>query len=293
MGLSIHIDRGGTFTDAIATFAGETKEPIIVKLLSEDPHNYKDASLEAIRRILEQVQGKRLAREDKLDTSAIDTIRCGTTVATNSLLERKGEPCALVTTKGFKDCLIIGNQTRPSIFDLAVHKPEVLYTRVLEVDERVTLEDYAEDPEHHRTRVEEGDEDICMGRSGEPVRILKRPDRRIIETDLREIFENGIKSVAVCLAHSYTFPDHEQVIGEVARSIGFSHISLSSELMPMIKFVPRANSATADAYLSPVVRRYISGFESGFEGGLGSESSRKGQGARCEFMQRFVCRSTS
>ena len=125
------------------------------------------------------------------------------------------------------------------------------------------------------------------GLSGEAVRILVRPTEGPIRKDLQRLYNEGFQSIAVCLMHSYTFPDHEQLIGKIAEEIGFSHISLSSQLMPMIKLVPRATSAAADAYLTPEIKRYISGFEKGFAGGLGRESVRKGggKGARCEFMQ--------
>jgi len=230
----------------------------------------------------------------------------GTTVATNALLERKGERCALVATKGFKDCLVIGivwiciyrwifvnaylgNQSRPKIFDLAIHKPDVLYQTVLEIDERVTLEDYAEHPERKTTDISKAnDPNLVRGLSGEAVRILQRPDEARIRDDLQKLYEEGYRSIAVCLMHSYTYPNHEDLVGNIARDIGFTHISLSSELMPMIKLVPRATSATADAYLTPEIRRYIDGFSKGFSGGLGAESAKheEGQkGARCEFMQ--------
>lgn len=213
----------------------------------------------------------------------------GTTVATNALLERKGEKCALITTKGFQDCLIIGNQSRPKIFDLAIRKPDVLYQAVVEIAERVTLEDYAEDP--HRTNTDPttaSDPSLVRGLSGEAVRIFSRPNEPAVRRDLQKLYDDGFRSIAVCLMHSYTFPDHENLVGKIASEIGFTHISLSSQLMPMIKLVPRATSATADAYLTPEIRRYISGFSSGFRGGLGSESVKKepgSRGARCEFMQ--------
>ena len=213
----------------------------------------------------------------------------GTTVATNALLERKGEKCALITTKGFKDCLIIGNQTRPKIFDLAIRRPEVLYQTVLEIDERVTLEDYAEHPERFTTDLAANDDpDLVHGLSGEVVRILERPDEATIRAGLQRIYDDGFRAVAVCLMHSYTFPAHELLVGKIAQELGFTHVSLSSQLMPMIKLVPRATSATADAYLTPEIRRYIDGFSKGFLGGLGAESVKhhgEGKAARCEFMQ--------
>lgn len=128
------------------------EDDVIIKLLSEDPSNYSDAPLEGIRRLLSRFTGQEIPRGEPLDTSKIESIRMGTTVATNALLERKGERIAMVVTEGFKDVLEIGNQSRPKIFDLAIRKPDVLYEKVVEIDERVTLEDYAEDPERGETR---------------------------------------------------------------------------------------------------------------------------------------------
>lgn len=291
-GVRIAIDRGGTFTDCVGEHNGEE---IIIKLLSEDPANYKDAPLEGIRRIMSHFLGRDIPRGEPLDTSEIDSIRMGTTVATNALLERKGEKIALVVTEGFKDCLTIGNQTRPKIFDLAIRKPDVLYEKVVEIGERVTLEDYAEDPSRTVTEAEaqvgtkeaEG-KHLVRGLSGETVRILKRAEEQEIRKKLQEVYNEGIRSIAVCLLHGYTFPDHEALIGRIAKEVGFGHISLSHELMPMIKLVSRATSVCADAYLTPAIRKYIDGFQSGFEGGLGTRSVQKEQGAkgaRCEFMQ--------
>ena len=271
------------------------KDDIVIKLLSEDPSNYDDAPQEGIRRLLSRFQGKEIPRGENLDTSEIDTIRMGTTVATNALLQRKGEKMALVVTKGFKDCLEIGNQSRPRIFDLAVRKPEVLHQRVIEIDERVTLEDYAEDPERHTTKVEgrgntlqDSQSDLVRGLSSEAVRILKRPLEETIRSQLRALYDEGFRSIAVCLMHGYTFTHHESLVGRLAHDIGFTHVSLSHELMPMIKLVPRATSACADAYLTPTIRKYIAGFQAGFEGGLGTQSVQEeagGKGARFEFMQ--------
>ncbi|KAI0601260.1 5-oxoprolinase [Biscogniauxia sp. FL1348] len=291
-GVRIAIDRGGTFTDCVGTLNGED---VVIKLLSEDPANYEDAPLEGIRRIMSHFQGRDIPRGEALDTSKIDSIRMGTTVATNALLERKGEKIALVVTKGFRDCLVIGNQSRPKIFDLAIKKPDVLYEEVVEVDERVTLEDYAEDPERSITKAEAkagtaaaAKADLVMGLSGEAVRILQRPEESGIKEQLKRIYDKGIRSIAVCLMHGYTFPDHEALIGRIAAEVGFQHISLSHELMPMIKLVSRATSVCADAYLTPAIKKYITGFQKGFAGGLGTQSvlhEEGSRGARCEFMQ--------
>lgn len=291
-GIRIAIDRGGTFTDCVGTLNGED---IVIKLLSEDPANYEDAPLEGIRRIMSHFTKRDIPRGEPLDTSQIESIRMGTTVATNALLERKGEKIAMVVTKGFRDCLAIGNQSRPKIFDLAIKKPDVLYEEVVEIDERVTLEDYAEDPERHVTQAaaRAGDEgaksaELVMGLSGETVRVLHRPEEQGIRQQLQQVFDKGIRSIAVCLMHGYTFPDHEALVGRIAKEIGFQHISLSHELMPMIKLVSRATSVCADAYLTPAIKKYISGFQKGFAGGLGTRSvlhEAGSRGARCEFMQ--------
>lgn len=265
----------------------------MIKLLSEDPQNYDDAPLEGIRRLLSKFTGREIPRGEPLDTSKIESIRMGTTVATNALLERKGQDIAMVVTKGFKDCLEIGNQSRPNIFDLAIRKPDVLYKHVVEIDERVTLEDYAEDPERQNTKAELRDKaapnaELVQGTSGETVRILTRPSEDTVRKQLQEILSSGLKSIAVCLMHSYTYPDHEALVGKIAREMGFEHVSLSHELMPMIKLVPRSTSACADAYLTPAIKKYIAGFEKGFEGGLGTASVKEEsgkKGARCEFMQ--------
>ena len=266
------------------------EDDVIIKLLSEDPSNYNDAPQEGIRRLLSRFIGNEIPRGQPLDTTKIESIRMGTTVATNALLERKGERIAMVVTKGFKDCLEIGNQSRPQIFDLAIHKPEVLYEKVIEIDERVTLEDYAEDPERYVTKMNEDSrkDDLVRGVSSEAIRVLKRPSAEVVKHQLQELYDSGFRSIAVCLVHGYTFPDHEALIGKLANEIGFQHVSLSHELMPMIKLVPRATSACADAYLTPAIKKYIAGFQAGFEGGLGTQSVKKeegSRGARCEFMQ--------
>ncbi|KAI9732857.1 MAG: hypothetical protein M1834_003796 [Cirrosporium novae-zelandiae] len=293
-GIRIAIDRGGTFTDCVGNpGTGKMEDDVIIKLLSEDPSNYKDAPLEGIRRLLSKFTDREIPRGEPLDTSKIESIRMGTTVATNALLERKGEKIALVVTKGFKDCLEIGNQSRPKIFELAIRKPDVLYQKVVEIDERVTLEDYAEDPERIITKTQPRSEsvegaELVRGLSSEAVRILERPSEQKVRSQLQGLYDEGFRSIAVCLMHSYTFPDHEAMVGRLADEIGFNHVSLSSELMPMIKLVPRATSACADAYLTPAIKKYITGFEAGFEGGLGTESVKKeagAKGSRCEFMQ--------
>lgn len=268
------IDRGGTFTDCVGVFpVGPSKDnpsgerTLVIKLLSEDPEHYEDAPREGIRRILEEATGQPHPRDKPLDTSNLESIRMGTTVATNALLERNGEPCALVTTKGFGDLLKIGNQARPKIFDLAVAKPDVVYQQAVEIDERVTLEGYTMDSKPAPAKNPEG-KTVVVGRSGERVEILEVPDWEKVRRKLQSVYDSGIRSVAVCLMHAYTFAAHEEEVGRLAADIGFTHVTLSSRLVPMIKIVPRAHSATADAYLTPVTRQYVDGFTSGFAAGI-------------------------
>ncbi|KAJ1666966.1 hypothetical protein IW140_004777 [Coemansia sp. RSA 1813] len=272
--IRVCIDRGGTFSDCVGVFPVEPsaefpsgERTVVVKLLSEDPEHYPDAPREGIRRILEIATGKPHPRSQPLDTDNIKFIRMGTTVATNALLERKGEPCALVITKGFHDLLKIGNQTRPRIFDLSIAKPDVLYKEVVPVDERVTLVGYTMNPRQDGTSDKQSKAAV-LGKSGEYVDVLSVPDWDAVRHDLQKVYDSGIRSVSVCLMHSYTFTAHEEAVGRIARDIGFTHITLSADLVPMIKIVPRAHSATADAYLTPVIRRYVDGFSSGFDRGI-------------------------
>ncbi|KAG8713991.1 hypothetical protein FRC11_010258 [Ceratobasidium sp. 423] len=281
----------------------DEREEIVVKLLSQDPNNYRDAPTEGIRRVLEKVLGKSLPRGEKLNTDKIDFIRLSTTVATNALLERKGQKHALVITKGFKDLLTIGNQSRPKIFDLNIRRPSPLFTDVLEVDERVTIVGYTSDPKaaEHAIKFDEngkitkeytglgreekgqadGPGEIVRGLSGEAIRIIRKPDENQVKSDLQKLREQGYTSLAICLVHSYTYPEHELVVGKIANSLGFTHISISSQLMPMIKLVPRGMSATADAYLTPILYQYLDGFFSGFDEQLKSGGVGK---PRVEFM---------
>lgn len=250
-----------------------------MKLLSQDPGNYADAPTEGIRRVLESITGTKIPRKTTLDTSKIENIRLSTTVATNALLERKGEKHALLITKGFKDLLLIGNQSRPKIFDLNIRRPAPLYSTVLEVDERVTLLGYTSDPtgESLKISTDESRTDIVKGLSGETVQIMQKPNLGTIRKDLQKLYDDGFRSMAVVFIHSYTFPTHEQAVADIAKDIGFSHISCSSSLLPMIKVLPRGTSATADAYLTPVLRAYLDGFFKGFDQSLRSSG-------RVEFM---------
>ena len=168
--IRIAIDRGGTFTDCLGIVPGQPD--ILVKLLSNDPTNYADAPTEGIRRILEVATGDAIPRGHKIDTRGIESIKMGTTVATNALLERSSTPCALVVTRGFKDLLRIGDQTRPKLFDLNIRRPETLFRDVLEVDERVTLHDSSEDA----TSLNDPERDslgLRKGVGGEAIRVLQ------------------------------------------------------------------------------------------------------------------------
>lgn len=262
--IRIAIDSGGTFTDCIGSKGTQClDDDVVIKLLSVDPNNYPDAPLEGIRRILEIFQKKEIPRGSQLDLSNVSSIRMGTTIATNSALERTGEKCALVVTKGFKDVINIGDQTRPDIFDLNIRKPLPLYSMVVEIDERVTIEDFSEDPTNKVTEI--NNSDIVEGRSGEAIRILKEPDPDHIKTVLNVIYGTGIRSIAVAFVHSYTYPKHEQIVYDIAKAVGFSNITLSSDISPMIKYLPRTHSALADAYLTPVLHGYLNRIEDGLK----------------------------
>lgn len=204
-------DRGGTFTDCLGIVQGR-EEDIVVKLLSQDPSNYADAPIEGIRRILEQATGTKLPRNKPIDTSQFRnlSIRMGTTVATNALLERKGEKVALLITEGFGESLRIGLQARPKLFELNIVKPDVLYERVVEVEERVTIEGYQQSPtlENDLAQIEEAarvDANLVRGINGQILRVLKPLNLERVRKDLQKLYEDGFRSICVCLAHSYTF----------------------------------------------------------------------------------------
>ncbi|KAL6130352.1 hypothetical protein ACLB2K_068732 [Fragaria x ananassa] len=253
------IDRGGTFTDVYAQVPGQP-DGRVLKLLSVDPSNYDDAPVEGIRRILEEFTGQKISRCLKLPTDKIEWIRMGTTVATNALLERKGESIALCVTRGFRNLLQIGNQARPNIFDLTVSKPSNLYEEVIEVDERVEL---VHDTKDSRSA------SLVKGVSGEMVKVVKPLDVEMLKPLLKGLLEKGISCLAVVLMHSYTYPQHEIAVERLAASMGFKHVSLSSALTPMVRAVPRGLTASVDAYLTPVIKEYLSGFISKFDEGLG------------------------
>ncbi|QTA91011.1 hydantoinase B/oxoprolinase family protein [Desulfonema magnum] len=260
------IDRGGTFTDIYAETPGSPGFRVI-KLLSEDPENYADAPREGIRRILETVTETPIS-EENFDARMIEWIRMGTTVATNALLERKGAKCALLVTKGFRDILQIGNQDRPGIFDLEIHKPELLYKEVIEVDERLRFL-CADEDESDR---EKDNLPIVKGITGERLVILRTPDPDVLRPQLEAVFDRGIRSLAIVFMHAYAWPEHEKIAGCLAREIGFTQVSLSSEVMPMIKLVARGDTTMVDAYLTPHIRDYLDSFCRGFSDSLRNTS---------------------
>ena len=212
------VDRGGTFTDIVALTPDQ--QVLTYKLLSENPDHYADAAVEGIQRLQ--------ARHPALPTD-ISSVRMGTTVATNALLERKGEPTVLLISKGLRDQLDIGYQTRPDIFATHIDLPEPLYDRVYEVPERVRADGKVEFPL---------DEEATL-------------------VQLQEAYDQGFRCAAVVLMHAYRHPAHEKRIREIAQHIGFSQISLSHEVSPLVKIVPRGQTTVADAYLSPILRRYV------------------------------------
>jgi len=209
------IDRGGTFTDVVARASDGRLR--IEKLLSENPGQYDDAALEAIRRVLAEEVGE------------VAEVRMGTTVATNALLERKGERVALAITQGFGDALRIGYQARPDIFARHIILPSMLYERVIEIDERV-------------------------GVGGE---VLTPLDEEGARAALRSVRESGIDALAIVLMHGWRFADHEGRLAEIARDVGFTQISIGHEVAPLIKLIGRGDTTVVDAYLSPVLRRYV------------------------------------
>lgn len=217
------IDRGGTFTDIAAV---SPQDQITTrKLLSENPEQYPDAALEGIRRVLG------LASHAAIPGHMIDVVKMGTTIATNALLERKGERVALVITKGFADALRIGYQNRPRLFELNIQLPEMLYETVVEAQERVSG-------------------------SGE---VMINLDEVALEAELRRVFNDGIRAVAIVFLHGYRFHAHERSAAKVAKHIGFTQISISHETSPLMKLVSRGDTTVMDAYLSPILHRYIDG----------------------------------
>ena len=214
------IDRGGTFTDVVA------RRPdgaiLTHKLLSENPERYPDAAIAGIRELLG-------VRSGPIPAHLIEAVKMGTTVATNALLERKGERTALFITRGFRDALRIAYQNRPRLFDRHIVLPEMLYSKVVEVEERV-------------------------GARGEVVLPL---NEKQAEADLRRVYGEGYRSIAIVFMHGYRFPEHERTIAEAAKRIGFPQISVSHVVSPLMKLVGRGDTSVVDAYLSPILSRYV------------------------------------
>jgi 5-oxoprolinase (ATP-hydrolysing) len=215
------IDRGGTFTDIVARRPDGSLTTH--KLLSENPEQYSDAAVAGIRHLLELQTGEPITPE------LVECVKMGTTVATNALLERKGEPTLLVTTQGFRDALRIAYQNRPRLFDRHIVLPELLYSRVIEAQER-------------------------MGAHGDVVAAL---DEDHLRERLWAAFDAGLRSAAIVFMHGYRFIGHEQAAARIAREVGFTQVSTSHETSPLMKFVSRGDTTVVDAYLSPILRRYV------------------------------------
>ena len=215
------IDRGGTFTDVV----GKRPDGTLVthKLLSENPEQYRDAAVAGIRHLLGLKKGEPVTPEE------VECVKMGTTVATNALLERKGEPTLLVTTQGFRDALRIAYQNRPRIFDRNIMLPELLYSAVVQAQERV-------------------------GAHGDMILPL---DETLLKQELITQYGRGLRSVAIVFMHGYRYTDHEKAAARLAREVGFTQISTSHETSPMMKFVSRGDTTVVDAYLSPILRRYV------------------------------------
>ncbi|CUM64554.1 uncharacterized protein PRCAT00002161001 [Priceomyces carsonii] len=261
--IKIAVDRGGTFTDVLAIIPGQ--DDCVFKLLSVDPLNYKDSTIEGIRRAIEFATGVRVPKDQPLDTSCISSIRVGTTVATNALLERKGARSAFITTKGFKDMLQIGYQSRPDLFALDIVKPGVLYEKVVEINERVTLPSYTEDPDKREYYNRENEKEYTKGITGEVFQILEEIDVKSSVETLKQLKLEGIQSVAICLIHGYNYQIHEKKLKNIAEDLGFEFVTVSHELMPMIGSIPRSQSTVCDAYLTPVLKSYVRNFIGGFK----------------------------
>ncbi|MCY4306349.1 MAG: hydantoinase B/oxoprolinase family protein [Aestuariivita sp.] len=215
------IDRGGTFTDIICL--SPQGRIITKKLLSENPEQYRDAAMQGIRDCLG------LKSQEAIPPEKIKAIKIGTTVATNALLERKGERTLLMITKGFGDLLRIGYQARPDLFSLKIKRPQLLYERAEEVDER-------------------------LDEKGQVVRTLNEDTAR---RKLKKAYADGIRSVAIAFMHGYINPVHERRIAEIAKEVGFTQISVSHEVSPLMKLVSRGETTVVDAYLSPILKHYI------------------------------------
>lgn len=240
------------------------------KLLSNNDTEYKDAPTEGIRRILEAASGLPFLRDAPLDTARIESVRMATTVATNALLERRGHSFALLITKGFKDLLKIGNQSRPNIFDLKITMPDVLYSTVLEVNERVTISSNSVRAQRDVSSAPNDDipASSAVGVSGEPLHILLPLQLESLRNDLKKLHDTGIQSLAVVLLHATLYPAHELEIARLASELGFTNIVLSHQVSSMVKCVQRGLSTCVNAYLSPCLEQYVQRFIEGFQPGI-------------------------
>jgi 5-oxoprolinase (ATP-hydrolysing) len=215
------IDRGGTFTDIVARQPDGTL--LTHKLLSENPEQYKDAAVAGIKRLLG------LKPDEAISPQQVEAVKMGTTVATNALLERKGDPTVLVITKGFRDALRIAYQNRPRLFDRNIVLPELLFEKVVEVDERLSAH---------------GD-------------VVQPLDTVSVRQQLAALYKEGYRAVAIVLMHGYRFTAHEEKLAEIAAELGYTQVSVSHEVSPMMKLVSRGDTTVVDAYLSPILRRYV------------------------------------
>src|ERR1700704_1045800 len=214
------IDRGGTFTDIVGCAPDGRLHTH--KLLSENPAQYPDAAVEGIRRLLG------LAPGESITAQRVACVKMGTTVATNALLERRGERTVLVITRGFRDALRIATQARPRLFDRRIVLPELLYERVIEASERV-------------------------GAHGETIQSL---DAEALKSQLQSAYDDGLRSCAIVFLHGYRYVHHELGAEGLAREVGFTQVSVSHRVSPLMKLVPRGDTTVVDAYLSPILRRY-------------------------------------
>jgi 5-oxoprolinase (ATP-hydrolysing) len=222
-GWQFWIDRGGTFTDIVARRPDGAL--VAHKLLSENPEHYSDAAIAGIRHLLG------IGQQEAIPPECIEAVKMGTTVATNALLERRGEPTVLAITRGFRDALRIAYQNRPSLFARHIVLPELLYDKVVEIDERI-------------------------GAYGDIVRPL---DLSATREALQGAFDKGFRAIAIVFMHGYRYPGHEATVAQIAREIGYTQISVSHRVSPLMKLISRGDTTVADAYLSPVLRRYIDG----------------------------------
>jgi 5-oxoprolinase (ATP-hydrolysing) len=218
------IDRGGTFTDIVAQHPDGRLT--VRKLLSENPDRYRDAVIQGIRDILQ------LSPDQPIPTEKILAIKMGTTVATNALLERKGDRTLFIVTKGFRDVLRIGYQNRPNIFAQQIVLPEMLYEQVIEIHERYSAQ-------------------------GEELEPIAPEEETRFAALLQTAYDSGIRACAIAFLHGYRYPKHEKQVAEIARTIGFTQISVSHEISPMMKIVSRGDTTVVDAYLSPILQRYV------------------------------------